>query len=116
MIGKRLKGLRNEKNWTIEQVAEKLNIGRSTYAGYETEFRKPSIEILKKIAKLYDVSVDYIIGLTDDKNIKAVETDVSEYLKKDNLNWDGVPLNEELLRPIRDMLEIIARDRLPCKK
>lgn len=116
MYGKRLKELRNQKKWTIEQVAEKLNIGRSTYAGYETEDRKPPIQNLIKLSKLYDVSVDYILGLTNEPDIKELEYDASKYLRKDNLNWKGVPLSETELKPIVELLEIIVRDRLPKKK
>lgn len=115
MYGKRLKELRNQKKWTIEQVAEKLNIGRSTYAGYETEDRKPPIQNLIKLSKLYDVSVDYILGLTNEPDIKELEYDASKYLRKDNLNWKGVPLSETELKPIVELLEIIVRDRLPKK-
>lgn len=113
MYGIRLKELRKEKGWTIEETANKLNIGRSTYAGYENEFRKPSINMLIQLSNLFNSSVDYIIGLTNERDIKKVESNASEYLKKSDLNWDGVPLTEDVLRPIRDILEIITRDRLP---
>lgn len=113
MYGERLRQLRNKKNWIIEEVAEKLEISRSTYAGYETEDRKPPIHNLIKLSKLYNVSVDYILGLTDEPDIKQLEYDASKYLKKSNLNWNGVPLTETELTPIADLLEVIVRDRLP---
>lgn len=116
MYGNRLKQLRNEKNWTIDDIAEKLDIGSSTYGGYETEYRKPPIETLTKIANIYNVSIDYILGLSDEKNIKEIEHNAFEYLKKNDLNWKGVPLSDEELKPIRDLLEVIVRDRLPADK
>lgn len=116
MFGERLKGLRNKRHWTIEEVAEKIDVGRSTYAGYETEDRKPPIQNLIKLSNLFDVSVDYILGLTDEPDIKKVEYNASEYLKKGNLNWNGVPLSDEELGPIVELLEVIVRDRLPNSK
>lgn len=116
MFGVRLKELRTKQHWTIEEVADKLEVGRSTYAGYETEDRKPPIQNLVKLSKLYDVSVDYILGLTDEPDIQQLEYDASKYLKKGNLNWNGIPLSEDELGPIVDLLEVIVRDRLPQSK
>lgn len=116
MFGVRLKELRTKQHWTIEEVAEKIGVSRSTYAGYETEDRKPPIHNLIKLSKLFDVSVDYILGLTNEPDIKKLEYDASKYLKKDNLNWNGVPLSDEELGPIIELLEVIVRDRLPKAK
>ena len=116
MFGVRLKELRTKKGWTIEDVAEMIDVGRSTYAGYETEDRKPPIQNLIKLSNLFNVSVDYILGLTVEPDIKDIEHDASKYLKKDNLNWNGVPLSDEELGPIIDLLEVIVRDRLPKRK
>lgn len=116
LYGQRLRELRKEKRWTLEEVANKIGISRSAYAGYEQETRKPTITTLIALSNLHNISVDYILGLTNDRNIKEVENNVHEYLKKDNLTWDGVPLTDEELKPIRDLLEIIVRDRLPKMK
>lgn len=116
MYGVRLKELRKEKRLTIDECSADLGINRSTYNGYERRFRKPPIEFLAKAAQYYNVSTDYIIGLTDERDPKIVESNVQEYLKKGNLNWDGVPLTDEELKPIREILEIVVRDRLPQKK
>lgn len=113
MYGDRLRYLRKKKNWTIVDVAEKLDISRSSYAGYETEDRKPPIEKLISLSNLYDVSVDYILGLTDEPDIKRLEYDISKYLQKDRLNWDGVPVPDAELKRIVDLLEVVVRDRLP---
>lgn len=116
MYGSRLKSLRKEKNLTISELAKELNVSTSTYGGYESEHRKPPIDTLKKIAEYHGVSIDYILGLTDERDIKRLEKDASEYLKKTNLNWGGVPLSDKELKPIRDLFEVIVRDRLPYHK
>lgn len=115
MFGIRLKNLRKAKNWTIDDVSQKIEVGRSTYAGYETERRKPPIETISKLAAIHDVSTDYILGLTDEPSPNRIEYNASEYLKKDDLNWNGVPLSDQELKPIRDLLEVVIRDRLPNK-
>lgn len=106
-VGIKLRELRKERNWTLEDASKFLDIKTSTLAGYEREFRKPDIYILAEIASKYNVSVDYIVGLTDDREIKKVESNVYEYFKKDGINWKGIPLSKEQLRPIEDILDMV---------
>lgn len=61
----RLKELRKENRLRQWQVSEKLNLKQQTYSRYELGKIEPSIEVLAKLSELYDVSVDYILGLTD---------------------------------------------------
>ena len=65
ILGKRLKELREEKGFTQKELAKKLNIHSVTYLHYEKEQREPPLTLLAEIAKFYDVSVDYLLGLTD---------------------------------------------------
>ena len=58
----RLKQLRKQNNLTQKELCNILNISRSTYNGYELDKFEPNIETLKKLAFLYNVSVDYLIG------------------------------------------------------
>lgn len=58
----RLKELRTAKKYTQQKVAEKICCATRVYARYESEQRQPHIDILIKLAELYNVSVDYIIG------------------------------------------------------
>ena len=61
----RLIELREENKYTQQYVAEILNIRQNTYSQYENEKREIPIRALIVLAKLYDVSVDYILELTD---------------------------------------------------
>lgn len=62
---KMLSELRKENNYTQKYVAEYLGIDRSNYSKYELGKLSISIEILIKLAKLYNVTTDYILCLTD---------------------------------------------------
>ncbi len=64
-LGQRLKELRESKGLTQKQLSEKLNIHSVTHLHYEKEQREPPLSLLADIAKFYDVSVDYLLGLTD---------------------------------------------------
>jgi len=65
IIGKKLKELRAEKNLSQEALAKQLNISRSALALYETSKRQVPNELLPKIAKFFEVTIDYLFGLED---------------------------------------------------
>ena len=64
-FAQRLKELRTENNLTQTQLAVKLGIRQQSYARYENGEGEPSLDTLVAIAKLFNVSVDYLLGLTD---------------------------------------------------
>ena len=66
----RLKELRENNKITQTQVASYLNLTQQTYSLYERGGLVPSLIVLKKLAYLYDTSVDYLLGLTDIKEQK----------------------------------------------
>lgn len=61
-MGERLKALRQAKRLTLKQVSELVGVSVSVLSAYEVEDRHPSYHILLKLATLYDVSCDYLIG------------------------------------------------------
>lgn len=48
-----------------QQVADLLNIRQQSYAQYENDFSEPNLETLAKLAKIFEVSTDYLLGLSD---------------------------------------------------
>lgn len=66
---KNLKEFRKKYNLTQKQVAEKINVSQQTYNNYETKNYEPTIETLIKLAKLFNVSVDKLIGNETSNNI-----------------------------------------------
>lgn len=65
MLGKRLKALRGTR--TQQEIADKLDISRARYSHYENEHVQPDNELLQKMALVYQVTVDYLLGRTNDK-------------------------------------------------
>ena len=62
-LKQKLKILRENHDLTQNQVASYLNVERSTYAYYEIGKTKPSIQNLLKLAELYTVSLDFLVGI-----------------------------------------------------
>lgn len=69
-FGERLAALRKENGYnTRNEFAEKLGIPSTTLRNYETDAREPGHTFLKQISELFNVSVDYLLCLTDEKEV-----------------------------------------------
>ena len=62
---KRIRDLREDRDFSQKQLAEILNISQSTYSRYESGFLDIPSEILISLSKIYGVTTDYILVLTD---------------------------------------------------
>ena len=60
---KRMQELRHERGWSQDEVAKKLGVAQTTYAGYEIGRSEPDFKTLVRIAKLFHTSTDYILGM-----------------------------------------------------
>lgn len=67
LIGKRLSELRQDLGLTQQELAEKLSISVYTVSSYERNISTPDDEMKKRMSKLFGVSTDYMLGLTDNK-------------------------------------------------
>lgn len=65
ILAKRLKLCRMKQGLTQNEVAIRCDITEKTYQNYELMTREPKLEILVKIADVYGVSLDYLVGRTD---------------------------------------------------
>jgi len=66
IVGRNLLMLRKKAGLQQKEVAEIIDCKPQTYSGYETGRHEPNIETLVRLASLYNVSVDYIVGMFDD--------------------------------------------------
>lgn len=67
--------MREDMDLTQKQVADMLNCSQQVYSNYELGQRGIPTDILIKIAKLYNVTTDYLLGLSDVKNPYSGEND-----------------------------------------
>ncbi|OSA92541.1 UNVERIFIED_ORG: transcriptional regulator [Clostridium botulinum] len=88
MLGKKIKFLRNEQGITQDQLADYINVSRQSVWGYENNSVEPSLNVLVKIADVFNVSLDYLLCRTSEKY---------------NLNLEN-QTNKELLLKIYDIL------------
>ena len=69
MIYKRIRDLREDKDKTQRELAVALNCSQQVYSNYELGQRDIPTDILIKLSKYYNVSVDYILGISDNPRI-----------------------------------------------
>ena len=61
----RLRDLREDRDWKQRELAEYLHCSQQVYSNYELGQRDIPTAVLIKLSSLYDVSVDYILGITN---------------------------------------------------
>ena len=78
-LGLRLKALRQERGITQKQLANALEIVPASISSYETSGNYPSVDIIIKLCKYFDVSSDYLLGLSNDKEFKINDLTDEQY-------------------------------------
>ncbi len=68
-FGNRLKKLRSMNNMSQTQLAERLGVTKSVVSAYENGIRMPSYEVLIKLARVYKVSTDFLLGNENQKSL-----------------------------------------------
>ncbi|XEC92648.1 helix-turn-helix domain-containing protein [Paenibacillus tarimensis] len=102
-MGDRLRELRLKKNMSQEEVARHIGITRSAYSHYEINNRQPVYDTLIKLAHLFEVSLDYMIG-GDTSKQDGIAPDTFEIIRLLN-NMD----QEQRKRSIAKMMQLIQQ-------
>lgn len=82
-IGKRIRYLREKKGMSQTELARLAKIGKSTLSEYEAGKVNPTADVVKRIAKVLDVSADYLLGISDiyRQADEVLKTDIPEVVK-----------------------------------
>lgn len=106
----RIKLLREEFNYTQQDLANKLQSSKSVIGLYESETRKPSLEILVKLSEIFNCSIDYILGKSDIRNPEKQEEDPLGLAKIGFNMKDYNPPTETQKEQIKSLIEVIMKD------
>lgn len=77
-----LRNLRKEKGYTQVELGEKLGKTRGAIGHWETGQREPNLTVLTKMAKIFDVSIDFLLGKTDIRKPNFTSHYVLEKIKE----------------------------------
>lgn len=117
MFSERLKNLRKAKKLSQYELAERLGFSRGKLANYEQGTREPDFETLETIANFFDVSTDYLLGVTSGQSQDKDELDIAKRLKQfeadlensDGLAFDGEPMSDEAKESLLESMELLFR-------
>ena len=71
MLSRRIYELRTSFNWTQVQLAQKLGVTKQTVSNWENDNIQPSIDMLVNISRIFNVTTDYLLGLSPTISINA---------------------------------------------
>ena len=91
-FGNRLKFLRLKREMTQLQLAQKLGLTKSVISAYETGLRLPSYDVLIHIARIFDVSTDYLLGIE----------------RKQEVDFSG--LSQEEINVILNLIQVMKKN------
>lgn len=112
ILAKRLKEARESAGLKQIDAAKKLGISNGTLSGYERDYRDPDTDILNKMADLYGVSVDWLLGKTSQPSLydgsdEDMDEELKEFIKEATVWYKSEPeTQEERLKIMRRMLEV----------
>lgn len=96
-MGDKLKSLRIDKKMTQKQVADRIGLAISAVSSYESGSRYPSYDVLLKLARIFHVSTDYLLGITETRNI------------------DVTGLNDDEINAISQLVDML-RNKQGCRE
>lgn len=76
-LGQRLSRLRKEKNLTQEDIANKVNISSQAVSKWENDLSSPDIDTLVRLANIFDVSLDELLGNENKKTVTTINNNKS---------------------------------------
>jgi len=79
LLGDKIKLLREDRGVSQLELAKILEVGNSTLSMYESNTRKPDYEVIKKIADYFNVTTDYLLGLTEVPNQQYHDQILEDY-------------------------------------
>lgn len=119
----RFKKLRESKGYSLDKLADIFHVSKSTLSRIENDLREPKQSLLENYAKFFNVTIDYLSGLSNNPKLNVRdEKDISKDLKKimdefktedsGPLFYDGIKLDKEDIEKI----EIAMRTALEISK
>lgn len=123
VFGERLKELRVKRNLTQDEFGLIFEppLAQSTVGTYERGVRQPSLENLVVIAKYFNVTTDYLLGITDE--FTTIDTfkeenpkELRDFLNKNKVLFNGSELNEEEKQRMIDILTGLFWNHFTNKK
>lgn len=104
MIGDKIRDLRNQKRMSQTELSKILHVSQQTVTKWETGKAEPSSSALTKLSEYFNVSADYLLGRTSQKNPESRDF-------YDVVSFDGKPLDEHDKKLLADLYKTIKANK-----
>jgi len=99
----RLKEVRKKHRMSMLELGRRIGIAKSTVAGYESGDREPSLGTVAAISRIFNVSSDYLLGISDTPHAPIGDPAASN--PGAGFHWNGEPLTEDELELVLKLLK-----------
>lgn len=102
MIGQRIRDLRKQKRMSQTELAKSAGVSQTTVTAWETGKAEPSSSAVAKLADIFNVTTDYLLGRPNKQETKKDDVELSD----DDviMTWQGKPLSDEDRELIRRIM------------
>ena len=102
MIGQRVRDLRKQKRMSQTELAKSAGVSQTTVTAWETGKAEPSSSAVAKLADIFNVTTDYLLGRPNKQETKKDDVELSD----DDviMTWRGKPLSDEDRELIRRIM------------
>lgn len=102
MIGQRIRDLRKQKRMSQTELAKSAGVSQTTVTAWETGKAEPSSSAVAKLADIFNVTTDYLLGRPNKQETKKDDVELSD----DDviMTWRGKPLSDEDKELIRRIM------------
>ncbi|WP_433748331.1 helix-turn-helix domain-containing protein [Paenibacillus amylolyticus] len=117
-LGSKLKKARENKRLTQQEVANKLGVSNGAISGYERSYRDPDTETLKKLADLYEVSLDWLNGRDEKEGEYTLPEEIISKVIREAEAEFKVSLRDDPVveSAVRDLINNLAKMKKSTQK
>ncbi len=117
-LGSRLKKARENKRLTQQQVAKILGVSNGAISGYERNYRDPDSEMMKKMADLYEVSLDWLYDRSEKESEYTLPEDIILNVIEEAESQFNVSLRDDPVveSAVRDLIQNLAKMKKAAQK
>lgn len=118
-IAQRISRARRHLNINQKELAKKANITEASLSRYENGIREPKSAVLTRLAEALEVSTDYLLGLSEDRNyddsdisnksekdIKVILENAEKMLRQEGLMFSGKPASKEAIDGVLQAIQM----------
>ncbi|MDR1116746.1 MAG: helix-turn-helix domain-containing protein [Oscillospiraceae bacterium] len=111
----RIKALRKEKGYSQSELAKIIGISQSAVASWESGVRIPTSDTLQQLAEFFEVSVDYLLGRSGDRDIRPLAADGQDTFVAIGRNGKVVKmeLTDEKMKILLSIIDALNNDNDP---